>query len=176
MLHTWYISTDRFVLYIRIISHNVVHKQNLNSRALNSQPTCISRYQSFINKTETSAVPTEDWGELLDLSIMVISPSVAFLEASCQIFRFIFYQSYICYMFRPPYANCQVYITHSTQPPLPRNVPCFMPRISSILIIMIQLQTTQPINIGNVNKSPPNHSLRPFHNNHPPKQNHSPYS
>jgi len=82
----------------------------------------------------------------------------------------------MCYMFHPPYANYQVYITHSTHPSLPRDILCFMPRISSTQIIMIQLQTTQQTNIGHVNKSPPNHSLHPFHNNHPPKRSHSPYS
>jgi len=40
---------------------------------------------------------------------------------------------------------------------------------------MIQLQTTQQINTDHMNKSPPNHSLHPFHNNHLTKQNHSPY-
>jgi len=47
---------------MRVIAHNDVHKQNLNTRALNAQPTCISRNHSFINKTETAAVLTEDWG------------------------------------------------------------------------------------------------------------------
>ena len=70
-----YGSTDRFVLYIRDISHTDVNKKNLNTRAINAQPTCISRYHSFINKTETTAVLTEDWGELLDLSVMVKTPT-----------------------------------------------------------------------------------------------------
>jgi len=70
-----YGSTERFVLYIRVISHTDVHKQNLNTRTLTARPACISRYQIFINMTETAAVLTEDWGELLDLSVMVKAPT-----------------------------------------------------------------------------------------------------
>ena len=58
-----------------------------------------------------------------------------------------------------------------THTPLPSNVPCFMPRISSPHIITKQLQT----HTDHVNKSPPNHSLHPFHNHHPLNQNHTPY-
>ena len=57
-----YGSTDRSVLYIRVISHSDVNKQNINTRALKAQPTCISRYHSFINKTERAAVLQEDCG------------------------------------------------------------------------------------------------------------------
>jgi len=40
---------------------------------------------------------------------------------------------------------------------------------------MSQLQTTQQTNKkGHINKSPPNHSLNPYHNNHPPEQNRLP--
>ena len=70
-----YGSTDSFVLYIRVISHTDVNKQNLNSRALIAQPICISRYQCFINKTEIAVALTENWGELSDLSVVDNSPT-----------------------------------------------------------------------------------------------------
>ena len=65
--------------------------------ALEAQPTCISRYHSFINKSETAAVLTEDWGELLDLNAMVnyythcfslsflTNISIALLSISCML-------------------------------------------------------------------------------------------
>ena len=54
-------STDSSVLYIQVISSTDVNKQNLNTTALNAQPTCISRYHRFINKIDTAAVMAEDW-------------------------------------------------------------------------------------------------------------------
>jgi hypothetical protein len=60
-----YGSTEGFVLYIRVISHTELNKLNLNTSALNAKPTCISRYQIFINMTETAAVLTEGLGEIV---------------------------------------------------------------------------------------------------------------
>ena len=51
-----------YVLCIQVISSTDVHEQNINTRALNAQPTCISRYHSFIKKTDTAAIITEYWG------------------------------------------------------------------------------------------------------------------
>jgi len=116
-----YSSTESFIQCIQVTSSTEEHKQNLNTRAFNAQPKCISQYHSFINKNETAAALTEDWGELVDISVTVKAhicclPSVFPTNNSI-----VFNQFHVFYLPRPTYEPYEFHITQSTSHPPSKN-------------------------------------------------------
>ena len=84
------------------------------------------------------------------------------------------YATFPAQLYLLTFTNYEFFITQSTSPPPSTIALCHMTRLSSTQIITKHLQTTQQITTDHVNKSPLNHSPNPFHNNHHPKQNHTP--